>query len=154
MTRLLADVTPLRESPAFRRLWAGSMLSSVGGALTRYAVLLQVWDMTHATLATGAVGLAILVPLLTVGLLGGSLADSADRRTIVLAASSGAAVVSAALAVQAFAGLRQVWLLYGLVAVQSALGSLNQPATRSFIPALLPGHQVAAALALNRVNFQ
>ena len=32
--RLLADVGPLRESSAFRRLWAGSTLSAVGSALT------------------------------------------------------------------------------------------------------------------------
>jgi len=34
-SRLLTDVTPLRESAEFRRLWPGSTLSAVGGALTR-----------------------------------------------------------------------------------------------------------------------
>ena len=32
--RLLADIRPLRESAAFRRLWAGSTLSAVGGSMT------------------------------------------------------------------------------------------------------------------------
>ena len=40
--RLLADTRPLRESAAFRRLWAGSTLSAVGAALTMFAVPLQV----------------------------------------------------------------------------------------------------------------
>jgi Domain of unknown function (DUF222) len=39
--RLLADISPLRESPAFRRLWVGSTLSAVGGALTMFAVPLR-----------------------------------------------------------------------------------------------------------------
>jgi hypothetical protein len=51
--QLLADLTPLRESPAFRRLWAGSTLSAVGGAMTSFALTLQVWDLTRSTAAVG-----------------------------------------------------------------------------------------------------
>lgn len=154
VTRLLADVSPLRESPAFRRLWAGSTLSSVGGALTAFAVPLQVYDITRSPLAVGAIGMAEMVPTLAIGLLGGSLADAIDRRRLVLVTSGCQAAVSAALAAQAFAGLRLIWLLYGLVAVQSALGAVSGPAMRTFIPRLLPGRLLAAALALNRLSFQ
>ena len=34
MPRILADLTPLRASPAFRRLWIGNALSAVGSYLT------------------------------------------------------------------------------------------------------------------------
>ena len=119
--RLLADITPLRESPAFRRLWAGTTLSSVGGALTSFAVILQVYDLTHSPFAVGVIGVAQMVPTLAVGLLGGPVTDAIDRRKLVLITSTCLAAVSAALAVQAFAGLGLVWLLYALVAVQSAL---------------------------------
>jgi hypothetical protein len=37
---LLADLRPLRESPAFRRLWIGTSVSSVGSAMTGFAVVL------------------------------------------------------------------------------------------------------------------
>jgi len=73
--RLLADITPLRELPAFRRLWAGTTLSSVGSAMTGFAVMLQVYDLTHSSLAVGAIGVAQMVPTLTVGLLCGPVAD-------------------------------------------------------------------------------
>ena len=56
--RLLADIRPLRESPAFRRLWAGTTLSAVGGALTMFAVPLQVYDITRSPFAVGAIGVA------------------------------------------------------------------------------------------------
>jgi hypothetical protein len=39
--RILADITPLRESPQFRRLWVGQTLSGVGSAMTMFAVTLQ-----------------------------------------------------------------------------------------------------------------
>ncbi|HEY2080474.1 MAG TPA: MFS transporter, partial [Streptosporangiaceae bacterium] len=136
--RLLADISPLRESPQFRRLWTGTMLSDVGGALTNFAVPLQVWDVTRSPLAVGAIGIAEVVPVLAIGLFGGAVADTLDRRKLVLATTICAAAVSAALAAQAFADPRQVWLLYALVAVASATGAVGGPARRTFIPNLLP----------------
>jgi MFS family permease len=152
--RLLADVTPLRESTAFRRLWVGTTLSSVGGALTSFAVILQVYNLTHSTFAVGAIAVAQVVPTLAVGLLGGPVTDATDRRKLVLVTSSCLAAVSAALAVQAFAGLGLLWLLYALVAVQSSLIALDRPARSTFVPSLLPGSQLAAGLALSRLSFQ
>jgi MFS family permease len=151
--RLLADIGPLRESPDFRRLWVGTTLSAVGGAMTAFAVPLQVYDITRSPLAVGAIGVAQLIPTIIIGLLGGALADAVDRRKVVLAASSGNAAVSAGLAAQAFAGLRSVWLLYVLVAVSASFGAISSPARRTLIPSLLPGDRVAAGLALNRLSF-
>ncbi len=152
--RLLIDITPLRQSPPFRRLLAGSTLSAVGGSMTTFAVMLQVYDITRSPFAVGAIGIARMTPMLTVGLLGGSLADAVDRRRLVLVTTGLLALVSAGLAAQAFAGLSLVWLLYGLVAVQSALDAINAPARQTFMPRLLPADQVAAGLALNRLAFQ
>ena len=152
--RLLADITPLRESAAFRRLWAGTTLSSVGSALTAFAVMLQVYEITRSPFAVGAIGVAQMVPTLAVGLLGGPVTDAVDRRTLALITSGGLAVVSAALAIQAFAGLRVLWLLYALVALQASLNAVDRPARSTFIPRLLPASQLAAGLALDRLSFQ
>ena len=116
-SRLLADVRPLRQSPAYRRMWAGSLVSSIGSMMTTFALSLQVYRLTHSAFAVGAIGLTSMIPILSVSLFGGSLADGADRRKVVLVTSSSLAAVSALLAVQASAGLRQVWLLYVLAAV-------------------------------------
>ena len=152
--RLLADITPLRESPPFRRLWAGTMLSDVGGALTSWAVQLQIYDVTRSPFAVGAIGVAQVVPILTIGLFGGAVADTLDRRKLVLATTICSAAVSAALAAQAFADARQVWLLYVLVAIASATGAVGGPARRTFIPNLLPADLLPAGIALNRISFQ
>lgn len=47
-------------------------------------------------------GLAAAVPAVTLGMIGGSIVDAVDRRRVVLIATSGQAVLSAALAAQAF----------------------------------------------------
>src|SRR5215475_4384133 len=151
---LIADIRPLRESPAFRRLWAGTTLSSAGSTFTGFAVMLQVYDLTHSPLATGLVGVAQMVPILLIGLLGGPITDTTDRRRLVLITSSCLAAVSAAFAAQAFAGLNLVWLLYALVAVQSSLVALDRPARATFVPSLLPASRLSAGLALNQLSFQ
>jgi len=152
--QLLADLTPLRESPDFRRLWAGTALSAVGGAMTSFALTLQVWDLTRSTVAVGLVALVMLVPLLAVGVFGGAVIDAVDTRRLVLASTCALAAVSAALTVQSWLGLRQVGLLYALAALESAVGAVNQPARRSLTPALLPAAQQPAAQALQRISFQ
>lgn len=154
VSRLLADVRPLRESPAFRRLWAGVTLSAFGGSLTSFAVILQVWELTHSSFAVGVIGVAQMLPTLAVGLLGGSLTDAADRRKVVLVTSAALAVVSATLTAQAFVGLRLVWPLYALVTVQAALNAVNFPARQTFLPRLLPPALIPAGLALDRLSFQ
>lgn len=146
--RLLVDVTPLRASPDFRRLWAGSLLSAIGGQMTVFAVALQVYLLSGSSLAVGTVGLADALPAITCGLFAGSLVDAHDRRRLVLLASSGQLLVSLGFAAQAFAGAGQLWLLYGLVAVQSLARSVNAPARRTFMARLLPAEQLPAGAAL------
>jgi MFS family permease len=150
---LLADLRPLRESSAFRRLWIGTSVSSVGSAMTSFAVVLQTFDLTRSSVAVGAIGIAQFIPVLVLGLLGGSLADAVDRRRLVLVTSSGVTAVSAVFAVQAFAGLRQLWLLYALAAVQSTLQAIDGPARRTFLPRLVPADRVPAGVALNQLAF-
>jgi MFS family permease len=142
------DVRPLRESPDFRRLWTGTALSALGAQMTAFAVALQVYTLTGSSLAVGGVGLAMALPAVLFGLLGGSVVDAFDRRTLVLVSSGLATVVSGAFAVQAFAGTDRVWPLYCLVVAQSLIGSVNAPARRTFLPRLLPADQLAAGAAL------
>jgi MFS family permease len=146
--RLVMDIAPLRESAPYRRLWIGSGLSSIGGQMTSYAVILQVFVLTRSSLAVGLIGLVIAVPTIAVAVAGSAVIDVFDRRTIVLAATGLQAAVSGLLACQAFAGLGQVWLLYCLVAAQSAIDAVNSPARRTFMPRLLRRDQLPAGAAL------
>lgn len=152
--KLLADVTPLRVSAAYRRFWVGNTLSAVGTSLTLFAVPLQVYDSTRSPAAVGLLGLAAMVPTLAVGLLGGTLIDRMDRRRVVLTCTGCALAISAALTAQAFAGSRLVWPLYLLFALAAAVGAVNSPARRTLMRGLLPASQLPAALALEQVTFQ
>ena len=151
LARLLPDFSPAREHPAFRRLLAGGLLSNLGGSMTSFAVVLQVWDISRSSLAVGLLGLTF-VPVLVVGLLGGSAADAVDRRRLALVAGLGLMAVSAAFAAQAYAGLGLLWPLYLLAMVQAVLQAASAPARRTFVPRLVPPGQLTAAIALNTLS--
>ncbi|MEU3079437.1 MULTISPECIES: MFS transporter [Streptomyces] len=150
--RLLADLTPLRTSADFRRLWIGNTISWVGQGMTALAISLQVYDLTRSSFSVGLVGLFSLVPLVVFGLYGGAIADTVDRRLLGLASSTGSWLLAVALAVAAFAGFHQVWFLYAVVALQAVCAALNSPARTSMIPRLLPAEQLPAANALNSMT--
>ncbi|WP_069173592.1 MFS transporter [Streptomyces griseus] len=148
------DTRPLRSSRPFRDLWIGTSVSQLGGQTTTVAVLAQVWDLTGSPVGTGAIGLATGLPMVLFGLLGGTLADTVDRRTVVRATTAGQLLAAAALWYQAQADNRDVLLLLALVAVATSCGALGAPARRTLPARLLPGDQVAAGLALTNVSFQ
>ena len=148
------DVSPLWSFPQFRRLWAGRSCSAFGSQMTLVAVLFQVWQTTHSTVWTGAVGMAQAVPLVVFGLFAGALVDRRDRRKLYLVAVSGQAAFSALLAIQGFVHRLPVHGLLLLLAAQSCFSACVGPASRTFVPRLLPESSVAAGLALNRISFQ
>lgn len=150
--RYLADITPLRDSADFRRLWVGQTVSWVGQQMTALAVSLQVYAITGSTFSVGLVGLCSLVPLVVFGLYGGAVADTVDRRALGLVSATGATLLSVALATAALLDLRQVWLLYTVVALQAVCFAMNSPARSSMVPRLLPKDQLPAANALSSLT--
>jgi MFS family permease len=148
---LLPDFSPVRENPAFRRLLAGGLLSSLGGSMTSFAVVLQIWDDSRSSLDVGLLGLTF-VPVLIIGLLGGSIADVVDRRKLALVTSAGLMAVSAAYAVQAYAQFGRLWLLYLLAGAQAVLQATSAPSRRTFVPRLVPADQLTAAIALTTLT--
>lgn len=95
--------------------------------------------------AVGGVALASVLPTLVIGLLGGAVADVADRRRLVLWCTAAASLVSVALTVQALptrGGTGQLPALNPLVAIQAGLQALRAPALRTFAPALLTPSQL------------
>jgi hypothetical protein len=149
----LVDTRPLRTSPAFRRLWIGTTAIRFSGQIAVVAVLYQVWELTSSPFWTGAIGVATAVPTIVLGLLGGTIADTFDRRRVVLLTSTGAIAAAALLAAQAMAGIESAALVLVLVAAQTSCTALGAASRRAFLPRLLPTPQVAAGVALDHLAF-
>jgi MFS family permease len=151
--RWAMDTRPLRV-PAYRRLWSSTIVTAVGSQLTAVAVPKQIYDITGSSAWVGAASLAGLLPLIVFALWGGAVADTMDRRKLLLITNTGIAVTSVLFWVQAATGLGSVAVLMVLLAVQQAFWGLNAPARNASIARLVPAGQLAAANALGSTVMQ
>jgi MFS family permease len=151
--RWAMDTRPLRI-PAYRRLWSSTIVTAVGSQLTAVAVPKQIYDVTHSSAWVGYASLAGLVPMVAFALWGGAVADTVDRRKLLLVTNCGIAVTSLLFWAQAVTGLDSVAVLMVLLALQQAFFGLNAPARNASIARLVPAGQLPAANALGSTVMQ
>ncbi|MEU6777661.1 MFS transporter [Nonomuraea angiospora] len=150
--RHLVDTRPL-GAPEYRRLWLGQAVSHVGVGATVVAVGQQVWELTHSSLYVGLLGMANLIPLIVFGLWGGAVADAVDRRKLLIVGSLIAWTATLLILGQALLGLRNVYLIFGAVALNATGFAITSPTRGAIIPRILEKELVPAANALNSLVF-
>lgn len=149
---ILVDVSPLRRSPAFARLWTGTALAQVGSQVTVVAVGIHVYALTHDTLAVALVALWALGPMVLAGLLGGSLADTFDRRLMVLGTATISWFAIGIMTTIAFLEVSVTWPYYALAAVKSVAATVMGIARGAILPRILPTGLLPAAVALGSIS--
>src|SRR5881227_42773 len=125
--RVRVDTRPLKRRD-YRNLWIGQAISTIGGDIGTVAVPYQVYTLTHSTALDGLLGLATLIPLLVVPLVGGAIADALDRRAVLLRTETGMSLITGLFLVNSLLPHPQVWALFALQAVAVAVFSLGRPA--------------------------
>jgi MFS family permease len=153
-SRVLVDVSPLRESRDFRLLWIAQLLTWTGRQMVVVAVPYQIYVLTNSSLAVGLVGLVEAVPIVIAGLYGGALADRFDRRRVQVVAKCLVAAGSASLAAAGLTAREPVVFIYGVVAVMAAAWTIDQTARAATIPRLVSRRLLPAALSLGQTTFQ
>jgi len=154
MPRVLLDIEPLRRSPDYRRLYLGQGVSFIGTQLTVVAVPYQVYLLTGSSLMVGLVSLAQLLPLILGSLLGGSIADSTDRRRLLLIAQVLLALTSVAMGLNAVSSHPKLWPIFVFSALAAAISGLDRPARSAAIPTLVGMDLISAANALWQTMLQ
>jgi MFS family permease len=148
MKSLLADIGPLRRCQPFRRLWVGLLISSIGSQLTVVGVAFQAYILTHSTLVVGLVSLVQLAPTLVGAMGGGAIADSMDRRRLLILAQVMLAAASGGLAFNAFMPHPELWVLYVATSASAAFQGLDWPTRLALMPMILPAEDLSSAYAL------
>lgn len=148
----LVDVTPLRASPAFARLWFGNTLAGVGTFVTSTAVGLHIYDLTSSSFMVSLVAWFALLPMIVAGLYGGAIADRFDRRSVALIASTVAWLATVSLALVAWAGPPPVWAFYVITTVQAVAATIASATRQAITPRLLPTHLLPKAAALMGIS--
>jgi MFS family permease len=142
------DLTPLRVSPAFARLWFGNTLAGIGTFVTNTAVGLHIYDLTRSTFMVSLVAWFSLLPMIVAGLYGGAIADRFDRRTVALSASTVAWASTVVLATIAWLGATHVWMFYVITTVNAVAATIASATRQAITPRLLPREQLPKAAAL------
>ncbi len=150
---LVIDLGPLRKSRDLRFLFAGQLVSMLGGQFTMVAVPYQVYTLTGSSLDVGLVSLTTLLPLIGGGLLGGSLADAVDRRLMLLVSQLLSALCAVGLAVNADTGTA-LWLLFALPAAAAGFAVAGESGLSAMLPNLAGRSDTATVNAMFQALMQ
>ena len=134
IARVAVDITPLRESRGFRRLWLGQSVAYVAWRMLPVLTSVQVYRLTGSNLAVGLLAIVQFIPLVTLTIVGGALADSHDRRRILVASIAGVALSTGALAAVTGLGVDSTALVFVLSLAAWSSFSLGAGAVRSLRP--------------------
>ena len=93
--------------------------------LTFVALPYQAYRLSHSSLIVGLLSLIEVIPILTIGLVGGALADAFDRRRLVLAADIGLAGCSGLLVANSASGHPELWALFLIAFLMAAFGGAS-----------------------------
>jgi len=128
---------PMWRNLQFQTLWIGASSSTLGVAVADVAYPLAILAITGSPGRAALFAALLSVGMLTSGLPAGQLADRYDRRTIVIAAESGRALVTGVVAAGLIAGWLSLPIPLGaavmLGAGQSVSGAARMPLVRSVV---------------------
>jgi MFS family permease len=139
--------------PIFRNLLIADLLSDTGTFMQNVGAA---WLMVSLHAGPGYVALiqtAASLPYFLLALPAGSAGDIFDRRKLVLYTETWMMAVALLLAVLTLSGFMSSWLLLALTFALSAGDAFETPAWRAILPELVSKDDLAAASALNGIEF-
>ncbi len=109
--------------------------------------------LTTSPLLVALVQTASTAPALLVGLAGGVLADTLDRRVWLMITQVWMLVVTLALGLLTILGLVNPWVLLGFTFLLGVGMALNLPSWQALVQDVVARDQVASAVSLNSISF-
>jgi MFS family permease len=143
---------PLRV-PTFRNLLFADVVSDVGTFMQNVGAAWLMVSLGAGPIYVALTQTASSLPYFLFALPAGSAGDIFDRRKLVLVTESWMMGVALLLAVLTIAGFMSPWLLLVLTFALSAGDAFEMPTWRAILPELVPRRDLAAASALNGIEF-
>jgi MFS family permease len=139
--------------PTFRSIWTASLASNLGGVIQGVGAA---WLMTSLTSEADLIALvqaSNTLPVMFFALAAGAIADTFDRRRVILAAQFFTLGVALVLALVTWLDIITPWVLLALTFLLGCGAALNNPAWQASVGDMVPRDAVSPAIALNGVNF-
>jgi len=149
MTAPVATTSGLRT---FFTVWAGQLVSVTGSTMSAFAVQFWIYSETGSVTNLAMVSLAFSLPSVLVSPFAGALVDRWDRRRVMFASDTVAAVATLALAVLYATDSLELWHVFLAVAVIGLSNAFQEPAWLASIPLLVPKAHLGRANGLVQLN--
>ncbi len=154
LVNLLIDITPLRESRAFRYAYAARTATVLVTGMLLVAASIQLYDLTASSVAVAALNVSMAVPMGAALIIGGVLSDRYDRRSLMLWSRSVYVASTLLFLLNALLPQPMAWPIYAAAIIGGAASGISVPAMISATPALVGRQHLAAAAALSGLSMQ
>lgn len=139
--------------PVFRRVWTGSLISSFGMMIQAVGASWLMVSLSGAETDVALVQSATTLPIALLALPAGALADSYDRRKVMLMAQFAMLIASSLLAVWALMGWLNPALLLGFTFLIGCGMAANTPSWQASVGDMVPRAALPSAVAFNAMQF-
>lgn len=132
----------------FLLLWAGQMVSAIGGGLTSFGLGVYVFEQTGSAASMALVTLLAFLPTLVLSVPAGVLADRYDRRRLMMLGDGLSALGILYILICMLRGGAALWQICVGVLVSSVFSALLEPAYRATVSDLLSREEYSRASGL------
>jgi len=137
----------------YRLFFAGQLISLIGTWMQSVGEMWLVYRLTHSSLLLGTAGFFSQIPVFLLAPLGGVLADSRDRRNILVGTQTAAMILAGILALLTLTGVVKVWHVFTLAALLGLVNAIDIPTRQAFVADLVARDDLMNAIALNSSMF-
>ena len=149
MKKQIFDVKGLKY---FLILWSTQSLSSLGSAMTSFALVIWSYQQQGSALTTAGLSIASYAPYVLLSVFAGSLVDRWDKRKTLIFCDLFAALSTVAVLILLKTGRLEVWHLYAVNALNGLMNTLQQPASELAVTLLTPREQVQRVMGLRSLS--
>lgn len=130
----------LKELRLFIFLWLTQSFSSLGSAMTNFALVIWLYKDSGSALETAMLTVCSYASYVLSGIFACALSDKWNKKIIMLTCDSFAAVCTIAVLILLKTGSLEVWHLYVINALNGFMNSVQSPASDVAATLLIPEH--------------
>ena len=143
----------LLRTRRFGTFWFASLLSNIGTWAQQVAQPWLLLSLGASPMLLGLDAFALAAPVFVLTLVGGALADTADRRMTILRFQSVQMLCPVAIVLLLYFHAVQPWMVICLSLVVGVTDGLSMPSFQSIVPSIVEKRQIATGIALNSTQF-
>ena len=151
--RLLQALSALRHRN-YRLYWFGQLSSVLAQNMEGVAQGWLVLELTDSPLMLGLTGLAFAAPTIALTLLGGVIADRADRRRIMILSQGVSAAMFFLIATLVVLDLIALWHVIAVAILSGCVRAFDRPSRMALLPQMVPKEDIANAVAVGGTIWQ